>query len=242
MSANLNESVAEIDEFLLELDEDVEGMQNTIYYLQQQLKEAKEKLAQYETNDRQTDNKCVHNSNINTNSSNDLKAFERTLNSRTSDHQNVAEGVHRWEQSDENRCNAVNNADDQTKTGRQCVNSTDESVHDRHSTGNSERTNRSVVNADNEKINSLKDNYLSVNKKTDSTLNNNSVISTEDEHMSSDDDRFGEPAAKVAKLSETRDSQESDDSQTNALDFSLKSSDSLTLNNNRIEVNGQSNQ
>lgn len=38
----------EIDEFLLELDEDVEGMQNTIYYLQQQLKEAKEKLAFYE--------------------------------------------------------------------------------------------------------------------------------------------------------------------------------------------------
>lgn len=35
----------ELDEFLLELDEDVEGMQNTIYYLQQQLKESKERIA-----------------------------------------------------------------------------------------------------------------------------------------------------------------------------------------------------
>lgn len=34
-----------MDEFLLELDEDVEGMQSTIYLLQQQLKEAKEQIA-----------------------------------------------------------------------------------------------------------------------------------------------------------------------------------------------------
>ena len=33
-----------MDEFLLELDEDVEGMQSTIYLLQQQLKEAKEQI------------------------------------------------------------------------------------------------------------------------------------------------------------------------------------------------------
>ena len=31
--------VTETEEFLLELDEEVEGMQNTIYHLQQQLKE-----------------------------------------------------------------------------------------------------------------------------------------------------------------------------------------------------------
>lgn len=36
----------ELDEFLLELDEDVEGMQSTIYYLQTQLREAKEQIAQ----------------------------------------------------------------------------------------------------------------------------------------------------------------------------------------------------
>ena len=35
-----------MDEFLLELDEDVEGMQSTIYLLQQQLKEAKEQISQ----------------------------------------------------------------------------------------------------------------------------------------------------------------------------------------------------
>lgn len=35
-----------MDEFLGELDEDVEGMQSTIYLLQQQLKELKEQLAQ----------------------------------------------------------------------------------------------------------------------------------------------------------------------------------------------------
>ncbi|CAB4061894.1 WTAP [Lepeophtheirus salmonis] len=37
-----------MDEFVQELDEDVEGMQSTIYYLQQQLREAKEKLSSYE--------------------------------------------------------------------------------------------------------------------------------------------------------------------------------------------------
>jgi len=34
-----------LDEFLQELDEDVEGMQGTIYFLQQQLKTAKETVA-----------------------------------------------------------------------------------------------------------------------------------------------------------------------------------------------------
>ena len=48
----------EIDDFLLELDEDVEGMQNTIYFLQQQLKEAKEKLDRYESN-QQNDNNLI---------------------------------------------------------------------------------------------------------------------------------------------------------------------------------------
>lgn len=34
-----------MDEFLLELDEDVEGMQSTIYFLQQQLRQARDQLA-----------------------------------------------------------------------------------------------------------------------------------------------------------------------------------------------------
>merc|ERR1711972_989198 len=47
-SDTLMKSQAEIDEFPLELDEDVEGMQSTIYYLQQQLREAKETIAKLE--------------------------------------------------------------------------------------------------------------------------------------------------------------------------------------------------
>lgn len=35
-------TVAELDEFLQDLDEDVEGMQGTIYFLQQELRRAKE--------------------------------------------------------------------------------------------------------------------------------------------------------------------------------------------------------
>jgi FtsZ-binding cell division protein ZapB len=42
-----------MDEFLLELDEDVEGMQSTIYLLQQQLKEAKEQVAQLQQENQQ---------------------------------------------------------------------------------------------------------------------------------------------------------------------------------------------
>lgn len=49
MQKNLCEEMkknqAEMDDFVQELDEDVEGMQSTIYFLQQQLKEAKETIA-----------------------------------------------------------------------------------------------------------------------------------------------------------------------------------------------------
>ena len=41
-----------MDEFLLELDEDVEGMQSTIYLLQQQLKEAKDQISQLQEENR----------------------------------------------------------------------------------------------------------------------------------------------------------------------------------------------
>lgn len=41
-SEEMKKSQTELDEFLLELEEEVEGMQNTIYYLQQQLRESKE--------------------------------------------------------------------------------------------------------------------------------------------------------------------------------------------------------
>ena len=228
----------------------MEGMQNTIYYLQQQLKEAKDKLAQYEANSDtnanrtltqqliRSDNKCVHNSMTNSSDNNErttmttMTTFERTLNERNSDQQNVVEGVHTSDQTKDNCKSVANNLVKSTKEFEQKTNSTEIS----------EQLNKSVVNEDN---NSLKDNYLSVNRTDrttdrrvndidiDSNLNNNCDRS-QDQHMSDEeDDHFGEPVVKAAKLS---------DSQTNAIDFSLKSSDSLTLNNNRIEVNGQLNQ
>ena len=44
----MKKNQVEMDDFVQELDEDVEGMQSTIYFLQQQLKEAKETNAQLE--------------------------------------------------------------------------------------------------------------------------------------------------------------------------------------------------
>nr|CAG4647485.1 EOG090X0FYD [Megafenestra aurita]SVE92718.1 EOG090X0FYD [Megafenestra aurita] len=44
-SEEMKKSQSELDEFLLELDEDVEGMQSTIYFLQQQLRQTREQLA-----------------------------------------------------------------------------------------------------------------------------------------------------------------------------------------------------
>nr|CAG4642124.1 EOG090X0FYD [Eurycercus lamellatus] len=43
-SEEMKKSQSELDEFLLELDEDVEGMQSTIYFLQQQLRQTREQL------------------------------------------------------------------------------------------------------------------------------------------------------------------------------------------------------
>merc|ERR1712110_182522 len=45
----MKKNQVEMDDFVQELDEDMEGMQSTIYFLQQQLKEAKETIAQLET-------------------------------------------------------------------------------------------------------------------------------------------------------------------------------------------------
>lgn len=47
-SEEVKKSQSELDELLQDLDEDVEGMQSTIYYLQQELKKAKETLSSLE--------------------------------------------------------------------------------------------------------------------------------------------------------------------------------------------------
>merc|ERR1719422_2945053 len=64
LQKNLTEEMTknhlDLDEFMAEMDEDVEGMQSTIYYLQQQLREAKETIAKLESqigDNKDTDNK-----------------------------------------------------------------------------------------------------------------------------------------------------------------------------------------
>uniref|UniRef100_A0A069DTF3 Putative splicing regulator n=1 Tax=Panstrongylus megistus TaxID=65343 RepID=A0A069DTF3_9HEMI len=47
-SEEVKKSQSELDELLQDLDEDVEGMQSTIYYLQQELRKAKDTIAQLE--------------------------------------------------------------------------------------------------------------------------------------------------------------------------------------------------
>merc|ERR1712098_391035 len=49
LTEEMKKNQLEMDEFMAELDEDVEGMQSTIYYLQQQLREAKETIAKLES-------------------------------------------------------------------------------------------------------------------------------------------------------------------------------------------------
>ena len=48
LTDEMKKNQLEMDEFMAELDEDVEGMQSTIYYLQQQLREAKETITKLE--------------------------------------------------------------------------------------------------------------------------------------------------------------------------------------------------
>ena len=49
LTEEMKKNQQEMDEFMAELDEDVEGMQSTIYYLQQQLREAKETISKLES-------------------------------------------------------------------------------------------------------------------------------------------------------------------------------------------------
>nr|CAG4642867.1 EOG090X0FYD [Evadne anonyx] len=63
-SEEMKKSQSELDEFLLELDEDVEGMQSTIYFLQQQLRQTREQLAAV-----QKENEVFRNSSSSSSSS-----------------------------------------------------------------------------------------------------------------------------------------------------------------------------
>jgi len=50
LTEEMKKNQLEMDEFMAEMEEECEGMQSTIYYLQQQLKEAKEKISKLEAN------------------------------------------------------------------------------------------------------------------------------------------------------------------------------------------------
>lgn len=56
----IHSSHAELDEFLLELDEDVEGMQSTIYFLQQQLRQTRDQLSAVQKENELLRNTGVH--------------------------------------------------------------------------------------------------------------------------------------------------------------------------------------
>ncbi|XP_046650159.1 pre-mRNA-splicing regulator WTAP-like isoform X1 [Daphnia pulicaria] len=60
-SEEMKKSQSELDEFLLELDEDVEGMQSTIYFLQQQLRQTRDQLSEA-----QKENELLRNTSTNT--------------------------------------------------------------------------------------------------------------------------------------------------------------------------------
>ena len=239
--------ILELDDILLELDEDVEGMQNTIYFLQQQLKEAKDKLTKYEAN-HQNDKQCVQNSNE-TKTPNNNKVFERTFESSDIPHR---EGVH--------TINTTNNELNESNTDDEvvdCVNSTEEldSVEKTsNSVTNSEPTVRTV---DSNEENSLNNNYLSsIVNKTTNKLNNDcmntkrtSCFQSTADNSDIDDDDYKQPSVKVAKLNDNNCSAMTEDicgKQTNnSKDCGLSSSDSLTSNTLKtkcIEINGQSNE
>jgi len=58
-SEEVKKSQSELDELLQDLDEDVEGMQSTIYYLQQELRKAKETVSSLEH-----ENSCLRSSDV----------------------------------------------------------------------------------------------------------------------------------------------------------------------------------
>ncbi|XP_066992421.1 pre-mRNA-splicing regulator female-lethal(2)D isoform X2 [Anabrus simplex] len=58
-SEEVKKSQSELDEFLQELDEDVEGMQSTIYYLQQELRKAKDTVQSLQQENNSLKNGCI---------------------------------------------------------------------------------------------------------------------------------------------------------------------------------------
>ncbi|XP_054266394.1 pre-mRNA-splicing regulator female-lethal(2)D isoform X2 [Macrosteles quadrilineatus] len=81
-SEEVKKSQSELDEFLQDLDEDVEGMQSTIYYLQQELRKAKEALTAATASTVVSTDQCNGDSNS---SSNKPPASRKRTTSEDSD-------------------------------------------------------------------------------------------------------------------------------------------------------------
>lgn len=72
-------SLSELDDLLQDLDEDVEGMQGTIYYLQQELKKSNEIISNLQNENGQLRQRCTQLSNVNSTDSNDNEKYEDTV-------------------------------------------------------------------------------------------------------------------------------------------------------------------
>ncbi|XP_065220667.1 pre-mRNA-splicing regulator female-lethal(2)D isoform X1 [Planococcus citri] len=77
-SEEVKKSQYELDELLQDLDEDVEGMQGTIYYLQQELKKSKEKIA--DLNSKNIELKNLLNGNVSENDTEKKSKTEQSFN------------------------------------------------------------------------------------------------------------------------------------------------------------------
>ncbi|KAK0175761.1 hypothetical protein PV327_009487 [Microctonus hyperodae] len=81
-SEEVKKSQSELDEFLQDLDEDVEGMQSTIYFLQQELRKARESVTLL-----QQENFSLKSNNINENNiSNGLSPHTPPMKKETEEH------------------------------------------------------------------------------------------------------------------------------------------------------------
>lgn len=250
--------ILEIDEFLLELDEDVEGMQNTIYYLQQQLKEAKEKLAKLE-NSQQNDSVLQNlNNNLDNNqiSSQQLSSIDRT-NERTFEMRAEVSDTHR-EVAAINGPNIDSIDSDINNETLDSVESNEEFYVEKSSNNDLSTVSETEVNQNSIKNNNNNNNYLSIVNESNNLINecNNKRTSCFDEDIDIDDD-YKEPIGKVAKLNEDISSTNSNTSGNSSKQLIITSNDSndnsqhsndltaseLTeLQNNCIEINGQLNQ
>jgi hypothetical protein len=243
--------ILEIDEFLLELDEDVEGMQNTIYYLQQQLKEAKEKLAKLE-NSQQNDSVLQNlNNNLDNNqiSSQQLSSIDRT-NERTFEMRAEVSDTHQ-EVVAINGPNIDSIDSDINNETLDSVESNEEfmSSNDMSTVSETEVNQNSIKNNNNNNNNN--NNYLSLVNESNNLINecNNKRTSCFDEEIDIDDDDYKEPIGKVAKLNEDISgntskliitSNDSNDNSQHSND--MTTSELTSLQNNCIEINGTLNQ